>query len=556
MNRVLLLTKAFLKTGYGTKGTLNKRKGRGWEYVNIIAIIIAFLVFASSIGALLFQIYDMLDSVKQTGLMVGLAYNLYAFMVFIFGIMSIITVFYFAKDIEYVLPLPFKPYEISLAKFVTVVVYEYIVGAFIMIPVTVAYGYKSGAGIIFYIVSLFCYLLIPILPLVYSSVISIILMRFTNISKHKDGFRIFAGLIGMVIALGLNIFINSATQKSFQNPEALQKLVAQGDNSLINTISNLFITSKLGAFAATSTNSINIFINVALILVVSIAAILIFIIISNSFYLKGALGAFESFSKQKKLSKESVDKSTKQKSKLVAWVGKEIIVLFRTPSYLLNCVAIVIIVPIILVISLLTEGNVTTMISSIRSLFSSNEIYPIILIGAFGAVLFMSVMNPTAATSISREGDQIYLSKYLPVSYKTQINAKIISSALLNSITVLMVIGALIYLKASIYIILAIIILSIGIIYFVGASGVLIDLLSPKLIWDNEQKAVKQNFNSLKAMLVGVIFAAITIIPIIYFELNFIISFLILFVITSIVNLILLRLVNTLGIKLFKKLAD
>ena len=38
-----------------------------------------------------------------------------------------------------------------------------------------------------------------------------------------------------------------------------------------------------------------------------------------------------------------------------------------------------------------------------------------------------------------------------------------------------------------------------------NAIGLLIDIFRPKLDWDNEQKAVKQNLNSIITMLVAVI---------------------------------------------------
>jgi ABC-2 type transport system permease protein len=42
-------------------------------------------------------------------------------------------------------------------------------------------------------------------------------------------------------------------------------------------------------------------------------------------------------------------------------------------------------------------------------------------------------------------------------------------------------------------------------------TGIIIDLYNPKLDWDNEQKAVKQNMNVLYNMAAGVIPAVLTI---------------------------------------------
>ncbi|MEG0774960.1 hypothetical protein [Clostridium sp.] len=556
MSRVMLLTKAFLKSNFTSENSVKKRMKKGWEYTNIIAILFAFIIFTFSISTMLFGIYDFLDPIKQTGMMVALGYNIYSLVVFIFGIMSVITVFYFAKDVEYVLPLPFKSWEISLAKFFSVLVYQYISGLFIFVPVTISYGYKSGAGILFYLVSILCFIMIPILPLVYSSLISMVLMRFTSISKHKDGFRIVAGILAMVFALGINLFTNNMTRSGFENPEAVQKLLAQGNNSLISTISNLFITSKLGALAATNSESYKTLANIVLLILISIIALAIFIIISNSFYLKGAIGASESYGKKSKLSNTSMERNIVENSRLKAWIKKEFIILFRTPAYLLNCVAIVILLPFILGFSLFAEGDLNTTIGMIKSLLENKEMYSLVLISIFGGVLFTCCANPTAATSISREGEKIFLSKFLPVSYKTQINAKIISSIILNGATILVLIIGLLILQVDFYLIGMIIVLSILILYFTAASGVLIDLASPKLIWDNEQKAVKQNMNSLKSIIVGILLGVITIGPVILFKANISWAFSILFGITLLVDIILYTLISIKGVQWFKNLAD
>lgn len=556
MNRVILLTKAFLRSNFGSENSVKRKEKKGWAYANIIAIAFAFIVFTISISAMLLGIYDALETIKQTGLLVALGYNIYALMVFIFGIMSVITVFYFAKDVEYVLPLPFKPWQISLAKFFSVLVYEYIVGIFIMVPVTIAYGYKSGAGIPFYLISILCFIAIPILPLIYSSLISMILMRFTGISKHKDGFRIIAGILAMVIALGINFVTNSMAQKGAKSLEALQSILAQGENSLINTMSNLFITSKLGAYAAVSNDMGKTLMNVLLLVVISLIAIIIFIVIANSFYLKGAIGASESYGKKNKLTTREIDKNIVQSSQLKTWVKKEFIILLRTPAYLLNCVAIVVLLPIILGFSLIAEGNSANTLDMLRGFLANKEAYTIVLVATFGGILFTCGTNPAASTSISREGDKVFISKYLPVSYKTQINAKIISSIMLNSITVVIVIVALMILRADFNIIAMVAVVSILVLYFSGASGVLIDLAAPKLIWDNEQKAVKQNLNSLKSMLIAIILGAITIAPIIILQVNLSIAFLLIFFLLLIADIVLYKLIGTLGVEWFKRLSD
>ncbi|MPM55379.1 hypothetical protein SDC9_102174 [bioreactor metagenome] len=78
MSRVILLTRAFLKSNFGSENATKRKEKKGWEYANIIAIIFAFIAFTASIGAMLFGIYDFLEPIQQTGLLVALGYNVYA----------------------------------------------------------------------------------------------------------------------------------------------------------------------------------------------------------------------------------------------------------------------------------------------------------------------------------------------------------------------------------------------------------------------------------------------------------------------------------------------
>ena len=45
-----------------------------------------------------------------------------------------LTVFYYSNDIEMLLPLPLKPAQIISAKFLTVLITQYVMSSFILLP--------------------------------------------------------------------------------------------------------------------------------------------------------------------------------------------------------------------------------------------------------------------------------------------------------------------------------------------------------------------------------------------------------------------------------------
>ena len=64
------------------------------------------------------------------------------YMGILMSITNILTVFYYSNDIEMLLPLPLKPAQIISAKFLTVLITQYVMSSFILLPIFITYGLK------------------------------------------------------------------------------------------------------------------------------------------------------------------------------------------------------------------------------------------------------------------------------------------------------------------------------------------------------------------------------------------------------------------------------
>lgn len=555
MNRILLLTKIFLKSGYEKGNRVSKKKSDS-KLVFIILAVCALPMFMFGIGSIVFMMYEALKIVNQEGLLIGLGYNLVSVMIFIFGMMSVISIFYFSKDLAYILPLPFKPHEITIAKLITVLVYQYMLEAMVLVPILGVYGVFSHASIVFYLVGIICFILMPILPLVYCSLVAMLLMRFTNLSKHKDGFRIVTGLFAILFGVGVSFFNQGMSNANAESAQRLANVIGGEKNSLVSGISNLFITSKIGTYATIGGSSTKVLINLGLFLLINILAVAVFVLVADSLYLKGAVGSSEGFSKRKTLSNEEFEKVTNTRTPLAACAWREFWILLRTPAFLLNCISTVVIIPIVLIIPILSQGDIATNINHVREFLRGTDAYQMILVVTFGVVIFLSATNPTAATSISREGENVYILKFLPIRFETQIMAKVLVSVLINSVLVVLVLIGLLVVGASPILVLLIAIISTLVNTLLGMIGVLIDLASPKLVWDDEQKAVKQNFNPLKVMIIGLIMGAIAVVGALFISKNYIVTFLILALYSLILNVVAYNIIQTTGVRMFKQLGD
>jgi len=181
---------------------------------------------------------------------------------------------------------------------------------------------------------------------------------------------------------------------------------------------------------------------------------------------------------------------------------KELRLVFRSPTVFMNCVLIAFIMPIILgasFIPLMNSGELTEIIDLID--FTNPRVASMALVAMCAIGLFMGGMASVAATAISREGNNFFIMKYLPVSYSTQLNAKAVSGLIiLLPAFLFMIIPIQIVLGAPIWLFACGVLLALPGMVIVNYLGLYIDLVRPKLTWDNEQAAVKQNLNSMIPM--------------------------------------------------------
>ena len=81
------------------------------------------------------------------------------------------------------------------AKFIVVTIMQYLLQLLLLAPVFVGYGVASGVGgsnaVVYYAMALIVFLTLPVIPIIFSLVICMIVMRFSNLGKHKEAFKLF-----------------------------------------------------------------------------------------------------------------------------------------------------------------------------------------------------------------------------------------------------------------------------------------------------------------------------------------------------------------------------
>lgn len=492
MNRLKIITKYFIKNALQEMFS-NKKMGT-WTLIALITfcIILLSLPFATMVAGS----YDIFHSIGQEGILLSTILFSGTSIAFFFGIYTVMNVFYFSNDVEEILPLPFKSSEIVFGKFVSVLINIYIYTGILVLPLIV-YGVVSKANLIYYLYAIIVLIITPILPMVLSSLISMALMRFTNLSKHKDAFRMFSGCLSLALIVVFNFFSRSSSEN--MNSNEIINTMTKSNNSLINSISGIFITNKFSAYGLLYNNELKGILYILIALILSIIIFTIYYYAGGKLYLKGIIGISESYSKRENiLEGGKVNRLIKTNSPIKALVMKDIKVIFRTPQFFINCVAMLFYMPAIMGIAMLSGGQ----LSSLRNLWiSGTKWYGIVISASFISGAICVISGGAGITALSREGKDFMISKYIPVNYKTLIHSKILSSLCINEIGAVIVAIVLILIKAKPLLFILGILCAIGSIALITFLGIYIDFKSPRLEWEDEKAIFKKNYMPLLMMI-------------------------------------------------------
>lgn len=471
-----------------------KKKFKIKSKILYLFIFVCFIPLLFSLFVVGKEGYNLLSQMDQQGVVIGLVCAAAGIMTFVFGLSIVLSVFYYTSDIEYLLPLPLKPYQIVASKFTITLLYEYITTFVIVAPALVGYGIAAGAGFTYWFILVFAILLIPIVPLIYGGVLSMLIMLVFKKAKNRDLMTVVLSIFILVVVLGLNSMTNVFATMT---PEAITDLLIKGNNSLVAVINTIFPNFILIENALINGDLLMLL----LFFITVVIFVVVFLFLAKFLYFKGAAGVSETSSKRKVLSKEETRKIIRKRSIIYTYTMKELKLVFRSPMYFLNCVMIAFIWPIffgiIFVKDIFSQQEASGF--SIKDILGTgNLLTAVSILAVFAITIIVTSMNFTAGTSISREGKNFFVMKYIPMSFENQIFSKVLSGIVITifTATFYLLVAMLILRLPPFVLIVSTIISFFGGILF-NYIQIVTDLIKPKLNWENEQAAIKQNFNTM-----------------------------------------------------------
>lgn len=503
MRKYLSLTRVLLKNSMGMMSDGKSKKALNVFIYGVLAVCMIPLGFT------LYMMFNtamaQLQLLQQEGAVLALGFHISSLVTFLFSIFLIPSIFYFSKDSETLLALPLPPQTILSAKFSVCLVYEYAFTLIVCVPLYIAYANNAAIGIPYILLALAIFITLPIYPLVLSSIITMLLMRFVPFFKNRDRFNMIAGILSIILAFGFSFAMNSGTIA--EDPNALISMLTQGNNSMISLFSKIFPAIPFAAEALISSDALQL----VYYILITCAALAVLVILGKWLYFKGAIGFSETKSSRKELSAKDFARVSRH-SKVRTYLIKELRLLIRTPVYAINCIGMCVLMPIMLLVIFIT-ADADVLLQQLPDITPYLDgMLPYAVLAGMASGFLFSNLNMISSTAISREGTNISFMKYIPMSLKQQLQAKVLSGILMSVISMLLT-------MVCVYFLLPIFPLTW---YFAAAAASLItivlgnyaslalDILHPKLVWEQEAAAVKQNMSGIVSMLAGMAMTVVT----------------------------------------------
>lgn len=496
----------------------------------LMAVVICFMSASYSIG-----LATILEPMGYLDLILIIAVLFSCILSFMTSIYKAQGTLFSSKDYDLLMALPIKNSIILASKILSLMSISYIGTALIIVPASIVYFiYNGSLSWIFFVVLAIGLIFIPMIPIIAASIIAVIITFISSRFKHKNIVTIIIGMIAFLLIMIVSINMQNYINEFIANSESIVKGVSSiypPAMYLKESLINYDIVSLM-KFVLISVIPFGIFI----------------IVFSKSFKtINGKLS--ESFKRSNykvgKLEANSVIKSL---------VMQELRRYFATPIYVMNTAV----------------GMVILVGASIATLFISKEAlaeyleYPEIVnmlpIAILVLLVFTIGLACTTNSSISLEGNRLWILKSLPISPKEIFKGKIITN-LIITIPATIIANIIFYIGLRFEIKYLIFNLLISILFSLISAilGLIINLYFPKMEWTNPTTVVKQSASVMITVL-GVMILALAIVGISFLSVkifsitDMIIILSIILVVFLILLFILIKILNNIGDKKFNSL--
>lgn len=412
---------------------------------------------------------------------------------------SLIKVLYYDVDNELLLRFPIDGMELFLAKASFVFFNNLIISFLFTLPFYVYYGIFVGVQWGYYIACVAVALFISFIPFFVANLIAVPVMHLNSVIRNKFGLKLAFIIILMVVAFSVYMLLLRGILEYYQTSESS---VLFSDDFLlkIKSIARSIIPASWFADILHG-EKVGLSVLFTVLLTLGVGAVSLFL--SQKSYYPTLLKSLET-------GKEAFTKKTKNRvrSQFGAIFITELKVIFRSFNYSFQYLAMAIAAP--LMVYFCNNLAVAVGDSAVGGAIIPGLTLMVVLI-------FDTIIVSFASTTISRNGETFYMTKLIPVPYKTQLFAKIVlyftvagASSLLSCLVTWAAFGGE---KYGGYMgaldVVGIFLISALIIVSQTCVAILSDMKSPVFEVNGEGELTQANKNVSNSMILGIAIAVI-----------------------------------------------
>ncbi len=525
MRNSWLLIKNYFNCFLG--GFLRKRKEAKYISAILLLGVISFLIVMMFASTAITTTKGFLEIAKESPGAERLA--MFSNCVMALAMMLFLTVMRSVRvnksnDMNIIAALPVKKSEIIFAKSAYNFIFDFSTLALISLPSFIVYAVLvPGAGIAIVLRGIVVVIMLTMLCGALSALINYLFNKLASVFKY---YNIVQTILSLVLVAGF-LYINYS----------LPSLLENYDGTINEMMNNIYPIRLLMSYILDGIPSA--------ILIITICSVIPFILV---IFIRTTIYGKES---RNYVNKNKV-LSFSNKSTLKSLYQKELKRYITTPIYTLNTI----------IGGIMGIGfSVALVIFGIDTVLPLGQVFPNMaginsgaLVVIINTLLFSTLV--TTGTSISLEGKQFWILKAHPVSERDIFKAKLWLNISVSAVCIAIGLPfSIIATKGEYWAMLIVLPFLANIISAI--LGLYLNLLFPKMEWDNEEEVVKRSLSSGLSIFVGPL---VVIIPfIVYFTLlnnllNFAIFALILAAIFLLLIGLLLKLLFSKGALLFRKI--
>lgn len=475
MNKFFLITKVNLQSFFNLRKFANVPNKNFFKNILVIAVIVYLSWYVYWMASLIMPSFVILNSDIY---MLGMLFSITSIFILLNSIFKIKNILFDFKDYDFLMSLPINRNLVLLSKLSSLYVLNLLYTFIIMIPGYIAYyRFTDNHFFLKYFVLI---LVVPIIPIVLSTIISILLSWLTSAFKNKKIGSYIVNFSLVIIYLLISFKINSMDEIS----------IASGGISIVNRLNVFYPLTNIFMKLLTNFNIIDCI----LYYLIPIIFLVLLVFIVNYSY-----STIRNNLLKTSIKDDYIVKSYRYKVPLASLYNKELKKFTSNSLYVLNTLFASFMLLMMVLAIILFKDDYLSRLLSISNIGDFLSQYVILII------CLCVAMSSTTHPSISLEGKSLWIMKMIPVNT----NYILLSKVLVNLTFVVPIIlitstffGIYLHFELGNFILLYL--LPLLYIVLVSIVGLILNLWFPRFDYDSEMKVIKQSLPAFLNIFIGI----------------------------------------------------